>query len=791
MGITMKASFLCGLAKLRKKKIPNLFLGICIVIATALLVNAFVLLTELNVTFDRAYEEMAGAQLCALWSNEMFSPDYVKDYLDHSPEEFEYQITENTKTIEYIEKDGTKLSNGILLELPEKIGNDMLSPKILDTSKADMPGKGEVWITTKIANILNLKEGDEFSLYFADQSVKVRAAKIVADPVFGSSSTNVYRMWCGFGCLTEFPTAENNAVSYLEIRFDKYSRVLEKNFIRDTEAYFEMPLGNALYTYDTIKGGYTTVYQMIGAILCFVSIVLVITAAWLTLFLIKSDMDEDIRNIGIYKALGMTGRQIMNGYLICYGIIGLFGAALGSIAGGRLSKGIITGILSDIGIYTVTFRNIIDYQLMVWSIILVMILFLCFCTIFRIYRINASYAIRKGVSQPEEKDRRRPQNTYYNGKASFTFYYAIRGMQNKKARYVYIACVSLILSSLTVVLTGCLSALGNIDKDPEAWGFIRTDIYVTSLKDTPVSTIIDELKKDSRVDYTYGVNKVYVTYKPDNTDTYQSIMTELYELPWNDKIKDRVLYGRRPDRENEIGIGLGLADEYGLKVGEKIELVVNGIKKEYEITELFQTLSNSGKVLRMVTDNLDEFVKADGTYGDYMLVLRNGFDKWEYAEELAEKYDGRFAFIASKSNGENFTGVLTPAVGMILAVLVVVIVLIIMNLTFLLIRREQNLIGLLKAVGMTSRQILKIYLLRNCLSALAGSFPGILAGIFIIPNLLTPYAKLLGLTEFPFTASLTGILAGFILAPVCMLLGTVAVIKTIGRISGSYLSSLI
>ena len=208
-----------------------------------------------------------------------------------------------------------------------------------------------------------------------------------------------------------------------------------------------------------------------------------------------------------------------------------------------------------------------------------------------------------------------------------------------------------------------------------------------------------------------------------------------------------------------------------------------GKKGGYEITEIFQTLSNSGNVLRMVTDDLDEFVETDGNYGDYMLVLRNGVDKWEYAEELAEKYGGRFAFIASKSNGENFTGVLAPAVGMILTVLVIVIILITMNLTFLLIRREQCLIGLLKAVGMTSWQVLKIYLCRNCLSAMAGSFLGIVAGTFIIPHLLTPHAKLLGLTKFPFTYSLTGTLAGFILAPGCMLLGTCAIIKTISKIS--------
>ena len=93
-------------------------------------------------------------------------------------------------------------------------------------------------------------------------------------------------------------------------------------------------------------------------------------------------------------------------------------------------------------------------------------------------------------------------------------------------------------------------------------------------------------------------------------------MTELYELPWNEKIKDRSLYGRRPAKENEIGVGLGLAREYGLAVGGKMELLVNGRRETYEITEIFQTLSNYGNVLRMVTDDLDEFVETEGGHGD-------------------------------------------------------------------------------------------------------------------------------------------------------------------------------
>lgn len=93
------------------------------------------------------------------------------------------------------------------------------------------------------------------------------------------------------------------------------------------------------------------------------------------------------------------------------------------------------------------------------------------------------------------------------------------------------------------------------------------------------------------------------------------------------------------------------------------------------------------------------------------------------------------------------------------------------------------MIGLLKAVGMTPWQILKIYLWRNCLPAVAGAVLGVAAGMFIVPGLLSPFAKGLGLTEFPFAGSLTGIFVGAGLLPACIFLGTCVVVRSIGRVS--------
>lgn len=132
---------------------------------------------------------------------------------------------------------------------------------------------------------------------------------------------------------------------------------------------------------------------------------------------------------------------------------------------------------------------------------------------------------------------------------------------------------------------------------------------------------------------------------------------------------------------------------------------------------------------------------------------------------------------------------LAPAVGTVLAVLLIILVLVTTNLTFLLVRRDQRLIGLLKAAGMTSRQILKIYLWRNCLSAVTGNILGLALGTFLVPGLLSPYTKQFGLTEFPFASSLADAGAVGIILPACIFLGTYVAVRTINRISVKELMS--
>ena len=52
-----------------------------------------------------------------------------------------------------------------------------------------------------------------------------------------------------------------------------------------------------------------------------------------------------------------------------------------------------------------------------------------------------------------------------------------------------------------------------------------------------------------------------------------------------------------------------------------------------------------------------------------------------------------------------------------------------------------------------------------------------------MPRMLTPYAKGLGITEFPFASSFSGGLAGISLLPVCIFIGTCVVVKVINRVT--------
>ena len=50
----MNAIIMYGLAKVKRRRIPNLLLGVCIMVMAALMVNAGIILKELDTIFDRA-----------------------------------------------------------------------------------------------------------------------------------------------------------------------------------------------------------------------------------------------------------------------------------------------------------------------------------------------------------------------------------------------------------------------------------------------------------------------------------------------------------------------------------------------------------------------------------------------------------------------------------------------------------------------------------------------------------------------------------------------------------------
>ncbi len=88
----MKAVIMCGFAKIKRRKIPSLLLGICITITAALLVNALVFVRESEAIFDRAYEEMEGPQMCCLWNKEVVSCSDVKEYMDAEGNRYRKEI---------------------------------------------------------------------------------------------------------------------------------------------------------------------------------------------------------------------------------------------------------------------------------------------------------------------------------------------------------------------------------------------------------------------------------------------------------------------------------------------------------------------------------------------------------------------------------------------------------------------------------------------------------------------------------------------------------------------------
>lgn len=458
------------------------------------------------------------------------------------------------------------------------------------------------------------------------------------------------------------------------------------------------------------------------AVILLVSALVVAIALMCIRFTLLAKIEDDYREIGVMKAIGLRVSDIKKMYLAKYAAI----AAAGSMLGFALSLMFQGMLLENIRLYMGESETA-AYALL-FGIIGILLVFLAIITyvntvLKRFRKISAAEAIRFGTSQEKNTGAKR-FNLSGNRLLNTNVFLGIKDVLARKRLFATSLTVLVIAAFIMIVpqnLYNTISStsfiqymgIGNYD--------IRADIQQTDNISEKTAELRNAMSSD------HAISKVAVlTTKVFNIKT-ETGSVENIKIELGDHSVFPIAYskGRAPVAKNEIALSVLNADELSKKVGDVITLVMEGQEKDLTVSGIYSDITNGGKTAKAVfTDNSADVMWSmiNAELSDKSLVearISDYADRFDFA-----KISDIDEFVA-QTFGSTINSV-KKASHAAMAVALIISVLITLLFMKMLVAKDRYPIAVMKALGFTNSDIKVQYVSRSVFVLIVGIVLGTL-----------------------------------------------------------------
>lgn len=600
------------------------------------------------------------------------------------------------------------------------IGNDSLAGSIQDNGlsvqgeKFDFllnlngevihPADGEIYVPIYYRQEGNAALGDTVTIH----GISFRVAGFLRDSTMNAAmvsskrflvSQSDYERVREFGQLEnliEFRLAENTSFPVFEAAYQDAG--LPAN-------------GPPAITYNQVKmingitdGIMIAVLVLIGA--------LVILVAFLCIRLsLLAKIEEDYKEIGVLKAIGMRVSQIKKLYLVKYGAI----AGVACLLGFLVSLPLQTLFMQNIRLYMGEGGSPLSGFLfgllgamVIWGVIMLYV-----NGVLRRFRnISAAQAVRFGVSQEKAKSVRNFRLSN-NSLFSPNIFLGIKDVLFRKKLYVTMLMV-LVISSFIMIVPQNISSTISAESFITYMGMGICDVNIGVMR-TQVEDVIGKAAEVSEV-----------LAKDENVEKYAMFTGMMLDRKADDGTiaKLRVTFGdysafpityskgHAPQSQSELALSVLNAKDLEKTVGDEVILIVDGTEKHLTVCGIYSDVTNGGRTSQATFDTNNGEVLSVG-----IAVM---FRDRQSVKAVISQYREQFPFAKVTGIEESIgqmLGAIRDAIKMASTVAALATVLLTLLVTVLfmkmLVAKDRYPIAILKSMGFTSSDIRGQYLTRS------------------------------------------------------------------------------
>lgn len=743
-----------------KRKKQFFLVGIALLLTTIILSVAISLLGILDKPFDSTFDKLNASHILLLFDTTDNRSDVIATWFSKQKE---VESVGEPQPFVIIPSPLIYNDNKIELtvQLTERNAGNEKQDKLhiaIGMQKAQ-PDLGEIWLPIHFKTTHGLQIGDTLGLPLHGEVHQLKVSAFVTDPHYLSAIFNPTRAWIAPGSLSFlFPLSDLNHVM-LGVRLkDKNAVTTVWKRFNASNSYQGENLQYALF-----KTAFSSFYKILSAVLLFFSIMALVISLLIINTTIQSHIYSDYKQIGILKSLGFTPKNIISVYVSQFALLLLAVIPLGIMAAYFVTDTLIDSVVSSIGISSISYDLGLPF-IISGVIVSLLVLTLAFISAGKTGRIKPVDAIRNGVLSVQKQKTKSTSKSSLFRNLPLLLALSIQFLKHKKRSSLLLGFMLASLLFIIVFSINISSSFSRMSNNKTAWGFEDIDVQITRNMSTvlPLSheqfmelLVADSMKIKNVVPFNYS--NLSVLSEDDKA------MKELIGKVYSGSISNTGLSnlnGNHPFGLEEISLCIGTSKNFGKDVGDSILVFIEGQRKKFQITGVYQDASTFGQGFRLHENALLELnpLYKPELYGVKLQKNVNAEKfMYELQERLGETVKTELGVVHRKSIIGMVSNVKT-AVTIMATFFILIMMLLIYNDTNIDIHQNTITYAKLKSIGYTTKQTRRITVWKFLFLLVFAITLGIQFAFIVGGPIMNALSSGIGLLEFPFSISIGSIL---------------------------------
>jgi len=547
--------------------------------------------------------------------------------------------------------------------------------------------------------------GDEITMTLWGEALHFTLAGATEEIMFGAVMQTVWRVYISQARFNELYAQFPDSAQYLIS-----ARLEDKDALYTlTTAYWDafVQSGVLINTLSHMRASRTETAQLPAMLMAVFAFILLVVGVIVIRFRIINGIEESMVNIGVQKAMGYRNRQIILAIIIQFGVITMVGGVLGIIASQAALPLVADLVEPLLGLRWQPAFNIVLTAIS-WVAALAIVAVFSFITAIRIRKLHPLTALRSGLATHSFKRNPFPLDTT---RGPVMLLLALKSLyMNKKQALM----VCIIMGTVSFANVGGIAAYYNIIVNdtafmrtqlgdvPDIWlGVHDPDDLAALSADIAARPGVARLERGDSA----GITPNSVTSVLVEGFSFRAVIIDDFALIAEYSLVD----GRFPRHNNEITVGATTLQMLGAGIGDWVTVTGHDGETSYSFIVTGSSQSTNHEV--MMHPEAFAQVGMDIVFDSITIRLSPGTDPEAFLQSIL---DGERARIAEAFNIRSMVdemlspmrGIFRAIIAAVLVVVATVIVLVIYIVMKTTISRRRRELGIQKAMGFTTFQLM-------------------------------------------------------------------------------------